>query len=369
MKRIYYLSFILSITFFSISCSRKQEATISENEYIEITAEQFAAEGMQLSEIETKSFEDIVKCSGTIVPKPNGMATVTAPIAGVITKVNCVNGEFIQKNQTILEISGSEVIDIQRDYAEALALYKRSKSEYQRLKSLFAEKIISEKEFIVTESDFRSAEAKYNGLKLKLVAAGFSLQAVEKGEFSAFYTLKSPISGYISGLKANLGTYINQQSVGIEIADPSQFQLELAIFATDITKLKKGQAVRFHSAGSATELLAELTSVGVVVDADSKSIHCYATPKASNVTKPIANNVVSAEIIAQSEPVFAVPTEAIIKAESSNFVLVLHKKVGTNLLFNKVMVEVGRQQNSYIELIGTKLNGQIISKGVYNIVL
>jgi len=166
MKRILYFAFITTVVFFVTSCTKKDAPQASENDYIEITTEQFDAEGMQLSEIETKSFEDIVKCSGTIVPKPNGMATVTAPIAGVISKVNCVNGEFIQKNQAILEISGSEVIDIQRDYAEASAHYKRSKSEYLRLKSLFAEKIISEKGFIVIESAFKSAEAKYISLKL-----------------------------------------------------------------------------------------------------------------------------------------------------------------------------------------------------------
>jgi cobalt-zinc-cadmium efflux system membrane fusion protein len=297
------------------------------------------------------------------------MANVTAPIAGVVSKIYAVNGAFVQKSQAILEISGAEVIDIQRDYAEASARYKRSKSEYLRLKTLFAETVISEKEYIAAESDFKSAEANYNSLQLKLNAAGFAVRSIENGEFSASYTLRSPISGYVSGIKATIGTYFNQQSVGIEIADPSQFQLALSVFATDIAKIKKGQAVRFRSIGSESELKAIISSVGVTVNADTKSIDCYATIKADNATQPIANNAVSAEIITQSEPVNAVPTEAIIKSESNHFILVLHKKIDSSYQFSKVMVEVGRQQNGFTELKGAKVSGQIVSKGVYNIVL
>ncbi len=369
MKRTYYFTFIATVALLLSACTKKQESPAATTDFIEITNEQFVSEGMQLSEIDTKTFEAIVKCSGSIVPKPNGMANVTAPIAGVISKIHCINGAYVQKNEAILEISGAEVIDIQRDYAEASARYKRSKSEYLRLKTLYAEAVISEKEFIAAESDYKSAEATYNSLQLKLNAAGFSIRAIENGEFSDSYTLRSPISGYVSGLKTTIGTYINQQSVGIEIADPSQFQLTLSVFATDIAKIKKGQVVRFRSTGSDSELQAVISSVGITVNADSKSIDCYATIKANNVTQLIANNAVTAEIITQSEPVNAVPTEAIIKSESNNFILVLNKKTDIGYQFSKVMVELGRQQNGFTELKGAKVSGQIVSKGVYNIVL
>jgi len=369
MKRTYYFTFIATVALLLTACTKKQESQAASTDFVEITNEQFASEGMQLSETGTKTFEAIVKCSGSIVPKPNGMANVTAPIAGVISKIHCVNGAYVQKNEAIIEISGAEVIDIQRDYAEASARYKRSKSEYQRLKTLYAEAVISEKEFIAAESDYKSAEATYNSLQLKLNAAGFSVRAIENGEFTSAYTLRSPIGGYVSGLKATIGTYINQQSVGIEIADPSQFQVALSVFATDIAKIKKGQVVRFRSTGSDSEFQAVISSVGVSVNADTKSIDCYATLKTDNSTQPIANNAVTAEIITQSEPVYAAPTEALIKSDSNYFILVLHKKTDTAYQFSKVMVEVGRQQNGFTELKSTNVSGQIVSKGVYNIVL
>lgn len=369
MKRTYYFTIITTVALLLTACTKKQESPTASTDFVEVTNEQFASEGMQLSEIGTKSFEAIVKCSGSIVPKPNGMANVTAPIAGVISKIHCVNGAYVQKNEAILEISGNDVIDIQRDYLEASARYKRAKSEYQRLKTLYAEAVISEKEFIAAESDYRSAEASYKSLQLKLNAAGFSVSAIEKGEFSSNYTLRSPISGYVSGLKATIGNYLNQQSVGIEIADPTQFQVALSVFATDIAKIKKGQLVRLHYIGSDSELQAVISSVGVTVNADTKSIDCYATLKTDNSMQTIANNAVTAEIITQSESVNAVPTEALIKSDANYFILMLHKKTDTGYQLNKVMVEVGRQQNGFTELIGATISGQVVSRGVYNIVL
>jgi len=369
MKRIYYFSYIASLALLLAACTKKQESPAATTNFIEITIEQFESEDMQLSEVETQSFETIVKCTGTVVSAPNGMAVVSAPVAGVVRKIQCIDGDFVQKDEALLEISGSEVVDIQRDYADAAARFKRSKSEYLRLKSLFAELVISEKEFVAAESDYKSAEAAYNSLQLKLNTAGISVRAIENGEFSSSYTLRSPISGYVSGLKTTIGTYINQQTAAIEIADPSQFRLLLSVFPADISNLKKGQTVRFGYTGGQISMPAIITSVGVTVNPETKSIDCYAAVKAENSKRLIANNAVSAEIITQTEQVKALPSDAIIKSETGQYILVLQQKNKNGYQFNKVAVETGRQHNGYTELKNAEISGRIVTKGVYNIVL
>jgi len=369
MKRIYFFTVLAIVTLLFLACTKKQESPAASSEWVEITNEQFKSEGMQLGSIETKTFDAIVKCNGSIAPTPNGMANVTAPIAGVISKIHCSNGAFVQQNQALLELSGSEIIDMQRDYAEAAARYKRSNSEYQRIKALFEQKVVAEKEYFAAQSDYKSAEASYHSLQLKLKAAALSTAAIENGEFKSSYTLRAPISGYISGLKANIGSYIDHQTTGIEIADPSQFQLALSVFASDISQLKKGQQVRYSTTGSNEMQQATLSSVGVTVNPDTKSIDCYATLQSHTNSQAIANNVVTAEIITRTEAVQAVPTEALIKSDSNYYLLVVHQKSATNYQFNKQLVEIGRQQNGYTELKSTPPSGQIITKGAYNIVL
>ena len=367
MNAVKHLVYFVSAVFIFSSCGNKQESAKQEVNLIEITNRQFTTDNMQLGEMEAKAFERTVKCNGSIVAMPNGMAKVNAPLSGVIKNIYCHNGQFVKKNQILLDITGIEIIDIQRDFAEASANYKRLKKEYERVNSLYNEQVTSEKEFIIAESEFKTSMAKYNGFKLKIEAIGFSTLKIENGEFYSSYTIKSPINGHISKLKANIGSYIDSQSELIEIVNPAMFQLRLSVFATDITNIRKGQTVRFKSVDSKNVHSAAISSVGVAVDNDSKTIECYASITDKRLNNPIANEFVESEIIIKIDTVNALPSDAIIKTETGHIILVLEKQESDKYFFKKVDISIGRQNNGFTEIPGEKIEGKILIKGVYNI--
>lgn len=358
---------IVSGLFFA--CGHRQDAVETLQDLIEITNQQFATDSMHLGEMETRTFHSTVTCSGTIVPLPHGIATIHAPVAGVVTNIYCSNGQYVDKHQTLLEIGGSEIIDIQKEVAEAAAAYKRSKTEYDRIKSLFNEKVTSEKDFIVAESEYKTALARYHGLRMKMELIGFSITNIENDEFYSTYSIKAPISGYITNLNANMGRYIDSQSELIEIIDPTLFQVQLSVFATDINKLKKGQTVRFRSINSLETHSATLSFIGVSVDHGSKSIDCYASITDDRVNHGFANEFVEAVIVTNVDTVEALPTESVIKTEAGYYILALEKKEADKYIFRKVEVNIGRQEGGYTEILGKRIDHRIATKGVYNISL
>lgn len=366
IKNHLYFAFVIFILF---ACTNKQDPAEQESDFIEITNQQFTTDTMQLGKMETKTFENTVKCNGAIVPLPNGMARVNALLSGVIKNIYCYNGQFVAKNQTLLEISGNEIIDIQKEFAEASANYERLKNEYERIKSLYNEKITSEKDFIIVESEFKTSMAKYTGLKMKIEAIGFKSSKIENGEFYSSYLIKAPINGSISSLKANIGSYIDSQSELIEIIDPAMFQVQLSVFANDITNLKKGQTVRFKSVNSNNVHIATISSIGVAVDNDSKSIECHASITDKQRIMTIANEFVESEIITSTDTANALPSEAIIKTETGYFILVLKNQEDDKYLFNKVEVSIGRQHNGFTEILGKKIDDLVATKGIYNITM
>jgi membrane fusion protein, heavy metal efflux system len=366
LKRVWYFT---AAMFVVSACSTGSEVAEQESGLIEITTQQIATDSMQLGQMITMVFENTVKCNGTIVPLPNGFAKVNAPLPGVVTNIYCFSGQSVQKNQNLLEIGGNELIDIQKDLAEASAGYRRIKSEYSRVKTLFSEKVISEKEYIITESEYQTAMARYQGLKMKIEAIGFSVSRIEEGAFYTSYTLKSPITGHISSLKASLGTYIEPHSELVEIINPSMFQLQIAVFASDIANLRKGQTVHFTSVNSTQIQSATISSVGVAIDDNSKSINCYASLTGSAGSNPVANSYVESNIVTGTDTVNALPTEAILKSESTYYILVLSKKENNSYYFNKVEVTPGRQFNNYTEIPGARIEGEILVKGNYNVAL
>ncbi len=349
-----------------VSCARKQEPAESVTDLIEITAQQFITDSMQLGSIESKVFESTVECMGVVVPLADGKARVNAPVSGVVRSIYAQNGQQVQAKQILMEISGADIIDVQKDYAEASAHYKRLKSEFERTKTLFAEKVSSEKDFITAETDFKIALARYQGLKMKIEAMGFVPAKIENGEFYSGYQIRSPIAGYISQINVFAGTYINPSTELLEIINPSRSQIRLSVFASDIQKVRMGQPVRFKQADGSAIASATISAVGVAMDEDNKIIECYASHNYKSAGHLITHQIVESEIIIRTDTVMALPSDAIIKTESGSFILVLQKHEKDRYLFNKVAVEIGRQYNGYTEVLNDVSRSQIITRGVYN---
>jgi cobalt-zinc-cadmium efflux system membrane fusion protein len=211
--------------------------------------------------------------------------------------------------------------------------------------------------------------AKYNGLKLKIEAIGLTIAKIENGTFYASYFIQSPIGGQISKLNTNIGSYVDAQTELLEIINPDLLQVKLSVFAKDLIDLKKGQSVRFQSANTQDVHTATISAIGVAIDNESKSIACYALMTNKKPTHPLANDFIEAEIITNTDTVTALPSSAIIKHENSYFILLLNKQEKGKYVFNKMEVKTGRQHEGYTEIIQTKIDGLILTHGIYNISL
>ena len=360
-------SLVIAIAFLSlVSCSRKKELAESVTDQIEITTQQFITDSMQLGRMEFKVFESSVECNGIVVPLAEGKAKLNAPVSGVVKKIYVQNGQHVDAKQILIELSGTEIIDVQKDYAESAAQYKRLKSEFERIKTLFVAKVSSEKEYVLAETDFKIAMARYNGLKMKIEDMGFIPAKIENGEFYSGYQIRSPISGYISQLNVYPGTYINPSSELFEIIDPSKAHIRLSVFASDISKVKMGQRVRISQANGRAIAYATITAVGIAIDEHTKTFECYASHDPKSPGQFFPNEMIESEIIVDTDTVMALPSEAIIKTESGSFILVLHKHEKDRYWFNKIEAETGRQYNGYTEILNKGVGGNIITRGVYN---
>jgi cobalt-zinc-cadmium efflux system membrane fusion protein len=361
--------FAAASAFLMFACGNKHENAENEPGSIEISNQQFTINGMQLGKVEKRVFENVVKSNGIIIPLPNGSAKVNAPINGLIIRVNCNNGQFVQKDQILAEIGGADILDLQKEFAIIAANLKRLKSEFERIKFLHGEKVSSEKEYILAEAEYNALLANYNGLRLKIESIGLSSARIELGEFYSSFYLKAPIDGYISNLKANIGVNVGSQNELLEIVNPDLLQIKLSVFPNDISTIKKGQAVRIKTTNSNYEILGEINAVGVTIDEVSKSIYCFASIIDKKFFNRIANMYVESEIITHVDTVYGIPKSALIKSENKYYVLTLSKQDKDKYIFTKNEVSIGRENNEFFEILENQINGLILIKGGYNITL
>lgn len=369
MKRIVY-TFVLLTTLFSCKKEVAEESTVPDEGIITITKEQFSASSMEMSSLIEQDFDVTVKATGQIDVPPQNRAKVNTFLGGYVKSTKLMVGDKVSKGQALLTLENSEYIDIQKDYLEVAEQITYLKSEYDRQKTLFDEKITSQKNYLKAESDYRRAKGMYQGLKEKLVLLNINPAQVERGNFTSVITVFAPISGDVTVMNATVGMFMAPADVILEIVDTNHLQVDLAVFEKDILQVKTGQNIRFKVPEATDEtFIANVALVGKSIESIDRTIKVYGKldPKVKHFL--LTGMFVEAEIIVNSKKGFAVPKDALITEGESNFLLVVNKEQN-GYIFDKVAVTLGEKSKQYVEIIPNKLvtsSSKILTKGVFDV--
>lgn len=215
--------------------------------------------------------------NGLIDVDPRCRATITVSLGGIVHSMNVLSGQKIRKGETIATIDNPEYINLQQEYLETVAKYEYLKEEFSRQQSLSDQDAVSKKTFQQTKADFRSISALLTSLKARLETLGTDIESLGEGNITPYLTIKSPISGYVANLDANLGKYIDVGQPFCEIIDKSSPRLVLTIYEKDLSHIAIGKKVEFKINGMDDKTFsAVITTADQVVDQNDYSIKVYA---------------------------------------------------------------------------------------------
>lgn len=370
MKNFIYTLALTSLLF---SCKEvKTEAEVPETDgLITVTTTQFQSAGMEVATPIEQDFDVTIKTSGKIDVPPQNRAKVTTFIGGYVKGTKLLVGDRVTKGQALLTLENTEFLDIQKDYLEVAEQIHYLKSEYERQKTLYDEKITSQKNYLKAESDYRRAKATHQSLKEKLVMLNINPATVEKGKLTSVITIFSPISGDIVIMNANVGMPVSPSDVMLEIVDTNHLHLELAVFEKDILKVKEGQKINFTVPEASREIFkADVHLVGKSIEGNDRTINVHGHLDDAIKQKLLTGMFVEAGIVVDSKKGLAVPSEAIISENNKNFVLLLeNQKKGYT--FRKVNVTLGEKSEEFVEIIPSGIinaSSKILTKGVFDLV-
>ncbi|NDV94829.1 efflux RND transporter periplasmic adaptor subunit [Dysgonomonas sp. 521] len=354
--------------------SKPSEENSTEQEdtsLVEVTQEQFNSMKMEISTLQEREFDNTIKASGKVDVPPKNRAKVTSFVAGYVKSVSLLVGNKVTKGQPLLTLESPEYLDLQQSYLEIAGQMEYLKSEYERQKTLFDEKISSQKKYLEAESGYKRAKATYESLRQKLNMLRINPSQVEQGKFSSYITVYSPISGDITAINANVGMAISPTDVIMEIVETQAMHLELAVFEKDIFNLKNGQKIKFTipQVGS-DEFEAQVSQIGKSVGGNDRVINVYASLDTSTKQKLLTGMFIEAQLVANSRNALSVPIDAITTEEGNSFLLVLESEKDNVYTFRKTLVKTGERNGDWIEIIpDNKLNAdiKILTKGVYDV--
>lgn len=369
MKSINIL--LISILFISCGNTGSNETFVLANEEqdnkITLTKQQFEGEQMELGTISEHTFYETVMVNGMIDVPPHNKARVTTFMGGYITKTPLLIGDQVKKGQLLVTLENTEYVDLQQQFLEVAEQLNYLKSEYNRQKTLFDERITSEKNYLKAESNYKSNLAHYNGLKKNLEMLNISPNSVLKGNITSTINIYAPIGGFITEVKVSNGTYVNASDMIIEIVDVDHIHLELSVFEKDIMKIKKNQLITFKIPETSDIVYtAEVHLVGTTIEEVSRrvKVHGHIDNEEENF---IVGMFVEAEIQINEIKSIGLPREAILQAGNNNYILVLDEEKDGVFHFNKTAVTLGIETEDFIEILNSDIlqEKQVIVKNIH----
>lgn len=367
MKHTYILLFTM-VLFACGNFENKEEVSLETEEHsdkITITKAQFEGEKMAFGSLEEVNFYDIVKVNGVIDVPPHNKSSVTTFVGGYITKTPLLIGDKVKKGQLLVTLESTEFVELQQQYLEVAEQINYLKSEFNRQKTLFDERITSEKNYLKAESAYKSNLAHYNGLRRKLQMINIDPKHVEQGQISSTINLYASIEGSVAKVNVSNGTFVSSSDVILEIVDTDHIHLELSVFEKDIMKIKKDQEILFKIPEASEAIYeAEVHLVGTTIDEQTRrvKVHGHLDNDEENF---IVGMFVEADIIIANTKGMSLPIDAIIEFEGKAYALVMEENHGDEFYLEKIKLDVGKRTETTIEILNYDvLKGkQIIIKG------
>ncbi len=331
---------------------------------VTLTPEQLELAGVRLGLPEERVLSNYVECAGVVEVPPGNLASVYSPVNGFVQQVRHLPGQYVRKGELLTTITHPDLVRLQRQFLESTSQLSALERDYERKKTLADAEAASQRALEQARSAYDLERARYRGLKAELDLIGIDTGKLEEaGEIQSTLAIVAPVSGYINIVAVNTGKLITPQELLYEIVDNRHVHLELQVYAKDLGKIHEGQAITATMPGGEQELRAEVHLIGKMIDPETITalVHGHFLKEPVEATP---GTYMHAHIYLDEQTMTAVPAGAVVREGEDAFVFV---EMGKG--FDKVPVQLGRQDGDYVAIHGLSLDeGQrIVLEGAYYI--
>ena len=347
------------------------ETTTEQTDLITVTNEQFKSSGYQLGNLTEREFETTVSANGSVDVPPKYQATVSAYFGGYVKQVDLLVGEKVQQGQVVLTIENPDFIEVQKQYLETKGELKYLKEDLARQGSLADANVSSQKKLTKAQSDFQMMNAKHAALKKKLEMMHVNVDGLTAENLRSSINVLAPISGYITEINASPGTFLSPSDVAMKIINTEHLHLELRVFEQDAPKVKEGQKIHFKVQNEKDFREATVHLVNRNLDMESRTVTAHGHIEAASTQGLIIGTYVESEIVIGSDTFMALPQSAVVQLEDESFVLKVVELLDESADFEKIKLNVGKQQNGMVPIlddIQVAENEQFLVKGAYDLI-
>ena len=352
---------------------------------------------MKLALVEEQTVARQITATGRVIPAANSQAVVAPPVGGIVSSRNLPRmGQHVAQGQTIAVIqqvaTSAEQAQV-RAAAASLSLEnarleadRRTASgevesarvrldlatkEAARAQRLYERKAFSERQMQAAEADLKAAKATYDAAVKRLEALGNSPSAERSrasvGSANASYTVRAPLSGYVTKVNKSIGEQVAPGEAIVEISNLNTVWVEAPIFEKDLSRLAGNISATFTTpAYTDQEFKGTVVDIGGVIDEQTRAAKViFQLP---NDGRALRLGMQANVRLDAGEQVTAmlIPREAVLEHEGKKIVYVLL----SGEEFERREVTVGDELGGKVAVLaGLNKGERVVTQGAYQLKL
>ncbi|GAB4400618.1 MAG: efflux RND transporter periplasmic adaptor subunit [Microscillaceae bacterium] len=315
-----------------------------------LSAAQIKTVGLRWGKSTPRNLAESLFANGVVDVPPQNQATVHARQEGFVQAIQILPGDFVQKGQVLAVLENRDYLQMQESYLMVRSELAYLQKEWQRQQTLREADINALKTLQQIERDLQIKQAQEASLRQQLALLGLNTSQLNAQRLQAYFSLFSPITGYVEAVEVSLGEFVRQDRPLVRIKGSEHKHLEIKVFEKEAAQVQKGQKVQFQVPALGSDTLeAEVFLVGQSLDLESKTVNVHAhilLPRIEQQLKP--GMFFNAQIQLRAQVWETLPEEAILQDGTQHVVFVKEKPDRSALLqFRKVPVEVMSEEGGY----------------------
>jgi cobalt-zinc-cadmium efflux system membrane fusion protein len=352
---------------------------------------------MKLAQAEEQTVARQITATGRVIPAANSQAMVAPPVGGIVSNRNLPRvGQHVARGQTIAIIqqvaTSAEQAQV-RAAAASLSLEnarleadRRTASgeveaarvrvdlatkEAARAQRLYERKAFSERQMQAAEADLRAAKAQFDAAVKRLEALE-NPGAAERtragvGSANASYTIRAPLSGYVTKVNKSIGEQVAAGEAIVEISNLDTVWIEAPIFEKDLSRLAGNVSATFTTpAYPDQEFKGTVVDIGAVIDEQTRATKViFQLP---NDGRALRLGMQANVRLDAGEQVTAmmIPKEAVLEHEGKKIVYVLL----SGEEFERREVTIGDELSGKVAVLsGLNKDERVVTQGAYQLKL
>ncbi|MBK6964393.1 MAG: efflux RND transporter periplasmic adaptor subunit [Bacteroidales bacterium] len=264
----------------------------------------------------SEPFGQVIKTTAQVQPAQGDEILVSAKTSGILmfSSGNVTEGKSVSAGQVLFSVSGSGMAENNSTvrFLEAQNNYEKARADYDRIKELAKDKIVSDKDLIAAKNQYENSKAVYDNLNNNFSAKG--------------QNVSSPMGGFVKQLFVQNGQYVEAGQPIVSISQNKTLVLQAEVqqkYAQLLGNITNANIRTLHNnqAYTLAELNGKILSYGRNTNSDN-----YLIPVSLQIDNKgsfIAGGFVELYLkTTTNTQALTVPNEALLEEQGNYFVYV-----------------------------------------------